>query len=112
MHITLDKNQFVRRFQSSSRANQFSREGLEAIYDYYESIGEDLELDIIGICCEWTEYDDLKELCSDYCVDTYLKDYDYDNDDDYLLDDLLTDVEGVVNTLIKLDNGNYLIETY
>lgn len=67
MHITLTQNQFVDYFKKSNRAEQFSEEALEAIYDYYDN--EDMELDIIAICYEWTEYNSLEEACDSYDID-------------------------------------------
>tara|TARA_R100001369_G_scaffold21641_1_gene39305 strand:- start:259 stop:579 length:321 start_codon:yes stop_codon:yes gene_type:complete len=46
--------------------DDFSYEGLKALYDYLEQYeedtGEQIELDVIAICCEYTEYEDLKEF--------------------------------------------------
>jgi hypothetical protein len=56
--------------QNDDRKNQFSYEGLKALFEYFEeyedSTGEELEFDMIGICCEYTEYDNLKELNNNY----------------------------------------------
>ena len=56
--------------QSDTRKNQFSYEGLKALFEYFEeyedSTGEELEFDMIAICCEYTEYDNLKELNNNY----------------------------------------------
>jgi hypothetical protein len=56
--------------QSDTRKNQFSYEGLKALYEYFEeyedSTGEELEFDMIGICCEYMEYDSLKEYNDEY----------------------------------------------
>lgn len=50
-------NGFVDAFDKMGRANQFSREGLKAIYDYITEDDTDmLELDVIAICCAYTEY--------------------------------------------------------
>lgn len=52
------------------RKNQFSYEGKQALFDYLESYeedtGEELELDIISICCDYTEYKNLEELKENY----------------------------------------------
>jgi hypothetical protein len=52
------------------RENQFSYEGKKALFEYEEQLEEDLgteqELDVIGLCCEYAEYDNLKELQQDY----------------------------------------------
>jgi len=56
--------------QSDTRKNQFSYEGLKALFEYLEeyedSTGEELEFDMIGICCEYTEYDSLKQYNDEY----------------------------------------------
>jgi len=56
--------------QSDSRKEQFTCQGLNAIYDYLieleEGIGKEFELDVIAICCDFTEYDNLKEFQADY----------------------------------------------
>lgn len=44
-----------------NRYNSFSYEGWGHLYNYLydlsEDIGEDIELDIIAICCDYTEFD-------------------------------------------------------
>jgi len=59
-----------------SRADSFSSEGLYALYNYFndlsEDIGEDIELDVIAICCDFTEYDSLEEALEQYDdINTY-----------------------------------------
>jgi hypothetical protein len=53
---TLTKSAFIDAFKQSSRKDQFSYEALEAIFDYLEeysdSTGENVEFDIVGICCD------------------------------------------------------------
>jgi len=61
---------FLKEFEEFGRANNFSYEGKRALYDYLEELSEDLgkpiELDVIGICCEFTEYGSLEEFNNDY----------------------------------------------
>ena len=56
--------------QSDTYKNNFSYEGLYALFEYFEQleddIGEELELDVVAICCDYTEYDSLKDFKSDY----------------------------------------------
>ena len=65
MKQTINEYQFRRAFEEC-RPNNFSYEGLTALYDYLERYEEDteteLELDVIGLCCEFSEYDDLNAL--------------------------------------------------
>jgi len=59
-----------------SRSDNFSMEGLYTLYNYLndlsEDIGEDIELDIIAICCDFTEYESLEEALEQYeDINTY-----------------------------------------
>lgn len=69
---TLTKSAFIDAFKQSSRKDQFSCEALEAIFDYLEeysdSTGENVEFDIVGICCDWAEMK-WNEIVSSYDVD-------------------------------------------
>jgi hypothetical protein len=65
-------SQFADMFKQSSRAGQFSYEALEAIYDYLEDYsrdtGEDVEFDVVAICCDWQEAT-WQEVADQYKVD-------------------------------------------
>lgn len=53
------ESDFIQAFVDMGRKGQFSNEALEAIYEYLEElsedIGEPIELDVIAICCEFSE---------------------------------------------------------
>ena len=55
---------------NSTRPNNFSYEALEAMYEYFDDLSEDIgqpfELDVIAICCEFTEYENLEEVQGNY----------------------------------------------
>jgi hypothetical protein len=57
---------FVDRFRAFDRDENFSWGGKHALFDYLEEYeeetGEPIELDVIALCCDYTEYTDLKEL--------------------------------------------------
>ena len=61
MKQNINEYQFRRAFETS-RPNNFSYEGLKALFDYLEQYeeetGQELELDVIAICCDFTEYED------------------------------------------------------
>lgn len=63
---TLTFWQFRRAFDDAGRENQFSYEGLELLYEHLENLSEDLgepiELDVIALCCEYTEFDGIDDL--------------------------------------------------
>ena len=66
---TINEFQFEDAFKSI-RPDNFSYEGLKALYDYLEEFeddtGEKIELDVIALCCDYTEYENLKEFENDY----------------------------------------------
>jgi len=55
---------------NAMRPDQFSYDALEALFNFFEELSEDTgapyELDVIGICCEFTEYADIAEVMQDY----------------------------------------------
>jgi len=58
MKQTINEYQFRDAFMAM-RPENFSYEGLTALFDWFEeyeaSTGEEIDLDIIAICCEWSE---------------------------------------------------------
>jgi hypothetical protein len=90
---TMDKYAFFNAFNNSSRKDQFSNEALEAIFEYMEeysdSTGENVEFDIVGICCEWAEMT-WQEVAMSYGVDLSFCDTDEERIDavkEYLQDE-------------------------
>ena len=77
----------------------FSYEGLKALFEWLEEFedgtGAEIELDVIAICCEFTEYESLKEYNEDY-------DKEYE------------EIEAISDdtTLIKIDNERFIIQQY
>jgi len=69
MKITLNFCQFIDNWPES-RKEQFSYEGKNALFEYLEgyeeSTGEELEFDPVAICCDYTEYKNLKEVLENY----------------------------------------------
>jgi len=67
---TITKSEFSTAFHRAGRGDNFTYEGLNALYDYIEDYeecsNEQTELDVIAICCEYREYEDLKEFQGDY----------------------------------------------
>ncbi len=70
MKTTVTKSQFIESFRACGRESQFSRAALFALFEYLEeyenSTGEEIELDPIGICCEWAEYSSAREAANEY----------------------------------------------
>jgi hypothetical protein len=66
MYTTINEFEFRDAFANMGRKEQFSYEALNALFQYYEECFPDSELDVIGICCEWSEYDTVAELRENY----------------------------------------------
>ena len=70
MKKTVNFSDFCDAFRNHDRQEQFSYEGKRALFDYLENYeeetGQELELDPIAFCCEYTEYENLKELQQDH----------------------------------------------
>lgn len=65
MKMTVDFGMFVDQFSSYGRVDEFSYAGQRALFDHLEEVDEDFELDVIAICCEYTEHT-TEELSTEY----------------------------------------------
>ena len=72
MKQTVDFQTFRDTFRAYDRADQFSREGLELLFDYLEQYedetGQEIELDVVALCCDYTE-DTPESIAQDYRID-------------------------------------------
>lgn len=69
MYQNINWHNFQDAFQSI-RPNNFSYEGLRALFDYLEQLeedtGEEIELDVIALCCEYSEIEEYEEAYKEY----------------------------------------------
>lgn len=69
---TIDLYDFIRAFEEYKREGEFSYKGLEALFDWLDELAADTgtpyELDVIALCCEFTEYSDLSEIQETYSL--------------------------------------------
>lgn len=81
------------------RKENFTYEGKKALFEYLEQYEEDLdteiELDVISLCCEYTEYEDLSAFCRDY-GDKY---------------ETLEDIENSTQ-VIRIDDDRFIIQQF
>ena len=72
MKQTVNFYDFDRAFKLADRLDNFSYEGRRALFDYLEQYEDDcdieLELDVIGLCCDFTEFENLAEYNDAYCA--------------------------------------------
>ena len=70
MKMNVTEYEFVKAFDDMNRGNNFSRAGRFALYEYLtemESINdEEIELDVIALCCDFTEWESLEEFRENY----------------------------------------------
>lgn len=75
MKQTINFYDFRDAFHKAGRGNQFTYSGLRAIFDYIEEYeegtGEEIELDVIALCCEYTEYENIAEFWLEYDQEDY-----------------------------------------
>ena len=72
MKTTVSLYDFREAFRTCGRAEQFSYEGLEVLFDYLEQYeddtGEELELDVVALCCDFYE-DTVEAIAANYSID-------------------------------------------
>ena len=80
MKKTISFYEFQNEFQDC-RPDNFSYDGLKALFDYLEDLADDcdieMELDVIAICCGFSEYDSAMEAAKNYNFEP-----DEDDEDD------------------------------
>ena len=97
MYINVNNWEFEDMFRSI-RPDNFSYAGLQALFTYMEDMeettGTRIELDVIAICCEYSEYPNITEYNSDYSTE-----HDSYNDIDETI-------------VIPIDNDSFIIQLY
>ena len=72
MKTTVNRYDFKRAFADAGRKDQFSYDGLTALFEYLEQLeqdtGEELELDVIALCCDYSE-DTPEAIAANYSID-------------------------------------------
>jgi hypothetical protein len=101
-------------FQRYGRADQFSYQAYDVLFDWYWDLGEDMgtpvEFDVIGICCDWGEYDSAAELAADY--DISLEDLvdpaDIPDMDDGEIEEAYAEELNNYGVLLRVEGGSVL----
>lgn len=98
MKTTVTRHDFHDAFRRMNRQDEFSYAGLNALFEYLEeyeeSTGEELELDVLALCCDYTEYRSLEEVSEHY-------------DDIETLEDLRDRT-----SVIELENGGLIVQIF
>lgn len=66
----IDESSFVSAFDEWNRSENFSVCARRALFAYLDELsddtGEDIQLDVIALCCEWAEYPTAIEAAEEY----------------------------------------------
>lgn len=83
MKQTINKSDFIDQFHIMDRLENFSYEARGLLFDYLEQCeednGEEIEMDIIAVCCEFSE-DSPMDIAENYGID--LSDIDLEDDEE------------------------------
>ena len=89
MKLTMNFYDFRGMFETSERSKQFSNTALVWIWDYFEdyeeSTGEEIEFDLVGICCEYVEMT-WDEVAKSYVIDDISDIEDEDEKREFMLE--------------------------
>jgi len=72
----LDKWDLQREFKAYDR-DYYSLDGYQAMIDIFEDLGEDWELDVIALCCDFNEATP-EEIANDYGLNTNYNNWEND----------------------------------
>ena len=76
IYTTIDNaSQFRDEFHRCGRGTQFSYVALGLLFDYFEELGGDIELDVIAICCDYSE-DTPESIAQNYDIDIDINEND------------------------------------
>jgi hypothetical protein len=104
IYQTVNLYSFRDAFIRAGRGDQFSYDGLGFIYDYLEESGQDAELDVVAICCDFQE-SDWQSIASEYGID--LTDCDEEESIDTVREYLET-----VTVVIGESDGSFVYATF
>jgi len=98
MYQTISKNMFHEAFEDI-RPDNFTFDGLDELFDYLEGYedetGKGVELDVIALCCDFTEYENLEEFQGCY-------DGEYES---------IEDIEAVTS-VIRVGDDGFIIHNF
>ena len=102
LYQTIDNaSQFRDQFHRYGRGDQFSYEALGLLFDYLNDCGSDVELDVVAICCEFSE-DTPESIADNYSIDTE------GLDDIEIKDAVLSYLEDNTSIVGETSSGNFV----
>lgn len=110
IYVEVDKYNFIDAFKDYKRYKDYSYEGLCVLYDYLEELsnGNDIELDVIGLCVEFYELEP-SQVIEEY---GYLVEDEEFEDEDEMLEALLEEIRDQTSVLEVNRGESYIIQTF
>jgi len=75
MKKTINFYNFRKEFYKAGREEEFTYNARKALFynlkEYEEATGEEIELDVVALCCEYTEFENIEEFWEAYGQDGY-----------------------------------------
>jgi len=98
-------------FQQYGRADQFSYRAFDTLFDWYSDLDDAIEFDVIGICCDWGEYDSAADLAADYDIaleDLVLDPADIPDMDEDEIEEAYAEELNNRGVLLRVEGGSVL----
>ena len=98
-------------FQQYGRGDQFSYRAFDTLFDWYSDLDDAIEFDVIGICCDWCEYDSAAELAADYDIaleDLVLDPADIPDMDEDEIEEAYAEELNNRGVLLRVEGGSVL----
>lgn len=100
MKKTVYREDFHQAFKDYDREDNFSHGGRNVLFDHLEEMEidtrEEIELDVIALCCDYTEYTSLEEFQGNYDPEEYATIEDIQN----------------ATTVIMIDDEAFIIQAF
>ena len=114
MKITVDAEMAKALLKRYNR-DYYTFEGLETIIDYYDELDENMEFDVIAICCDCSQFGEnccfsFSDMIAEYevmTIDEYADSW-YDMDEDEKVCAIVGELERRT-TVLHVSNGNYIV---
>lgn len=114
MKQTIGFCQFCDAFRDADRNENFSYEGKRVLFDYLEELeadtGEEMELDVIAICCDYNELS-YTDIVNEYSIDITDCDGETITDEDELIE-LVRDYLNDETCIVGENDGVFVFQVF
>lgn len=123
MKKTVYEDDFLREFKEYSREGNFSFEGLRTLFNYLEQYeednGEEIELDVVSFCCDYSELTylefineynlEIEDYYTEDCTQTWEEALEEDKE---WVTDILTEYINERTSLVGFTNNTVIYQVW